>query len=373
MGSPPAVLDIVPVSLYALPVYLAAIVLLFQTTIRWKALLPVALIVLGAALWFVGLQAFALRAFCKFCMAAHIAGGLAALILLRNNPLPANLTTRLLALAAAPVALLVIGQVNSAPRGPIEVISSNPRPQTNNPPAVATGSVPSISTNAISPVEARPDRTFSFIDGEFSVDLTRVPVSGRIDAPRKMVKLFDYTCHHCRDLHHLLKPVKLKYASELAVISLPVPLDANCNSIIKRTSPAHANACEYARMALAVFIARADKFDEFSDWLFVPQRPPTLDSARLQAENLVGKEAFAAALNDPRVEEQIRTDVKIYMASSQQAKRGAMPQLLFAHSASVGAISSVEVLERILFRGLGLGEGPAPDAAPATTNSSVLK
>lgn len=354
-----------PVSLFAMPVYLSAIVLLFQKTLRWKALLPLALIVLGAALWFVGLQAFALRAFCKFCMAAHIAGGLAALVLLRNNPLPANVTARFLGLAAAPIALLVIAQLNSTPPGPVQVVSS-PRPvQTNSSPAAAIISVPSAATNATSQIAGRPDPNFSFVDGAFTVNLTKVPVSGRLDAPKRMVKLFDYTCHHCRDLHHLLKPIKLKYASELAVISLPVPLDANCNTVIKRTVPAHANACEYARIALAVFIAQPAKFEEFSDWLFEPERPPMLDSARMHAANLVGKEALAAALNDPRVEEQIRTDVNIYIASSQKAKRGAMPQLLFATGGSIGAVPDARALDNILFNALGLDGSVLMDVPPS--------
>lgn len=343
-----------PVSLFALPVYLAAIVLLFQKTIRWKALLPLALIVLGAALWFVGLQAFALRAFCKYCMAAHIAGGLAALFLLRNNPLPANLTGRFFGLAAVPIAVLIIAQLNSTAPGPVQIVSSLVPPQTNALPVVPTVSVPSNVVSSTSQPVSKPDPTFSFVDGQFTLNLTKVPVSGRLDAPKKMVKLFDYTCHHCRDLHHLLEPVKLKYANELAVISLPVPLDASCNSVVKRTPPAHANACEYAKYALAVFLAQPERFEEFSDWIFEPERPPILDAARAQAESLVGKEAFAAALADPRVEEQIRTDVNIYIASSQKAKRGAMPQLLFATGGSIGAVPDAQALDNILFSALGL-------------------
>src|SRR5687767_9074019 len=96
-----------PVSLFALPVYLAALVLLSQKTFNWKALVPLAVIILLSALWFIGLQAFALRAFCKFCMAAHVAGTLAALMLLAKNPLPTRLTASSIAFAAFPLALLV--------------------------------------------------------------------------------------------------------------------------------------------------------------------------------------------------------------------------------------------------------------------------
>jgi uncharacterized membrane protein len=351
-----------PVSLFALPVYLLAVVLLFQKSVRWKVIFPLAIIVLAAALWFAGLQAFALRAFCKFCMTAHALGALAALVLLKNNPLPANLTAKLLGLAAIPIALLVIAQLNSSPPGPLQVVSNAPIATTNVAPPVASASTQSFASPAPAAVpitNAPTGPTFSFVDGEVTVDLTKVPVSGKLDAPQKMVKLFDYTCHHCRDLHHLLKPVKQKYANELAVISLPVPLDSTCNRMIRRTPAAHTNACEFAKTALAVFLAKPDQFEPFSDWIFEPDHPPALEDARKHAENLVGKEAFAAAINDPRVAEQIQADVNIYAASSQKAKRSAMPQLLFARGGSIGSIPNAQVLDKILFNALGLGTAPS--------------
>src|SRR5687768_7787401 len=82
----------VPISFFAVPVYVAALGCLFQKSIPWRVVTAIAAIVAIMALWFVGLQMFALRAFCKFCMTAHIAGGAAAIILLRKNPLAGQLT-----------------------------------------------------------------------------------------------------------------------------------------------------------------------------------------------------------------------------------------------------------------------------------------
>jgi hypothetical protein len=214
-------------------------------------------------------------------------------------------------------------------------------------------------SNTVSTTDIATGPTFSVVDGEFTLDLTKVPFSGRLDAPKKMVKLFDYTCHHCRELQHLLKPVKAMYSNELAVISLPVPLDSSCNRVVRRTPAAHANACEYAKIALAVFFAAPGKFELFSDWLFEPDLPPALEEARKHAEELVGSETFAAELKDPRVEQQIRMDVNIYAASSQKAKRAALPQLLFARGGSIGSIETAQVLGQILFDALGLGTPPA--------------
>jgi uncharacterized membrane protein len=364
-----------PVSLFALPVYLGTIVLLFQKTIRWKIILPLAAVVLGAALWFVGLQGFALRAFCKFCMTAHALGAIAALVLLRNNPLPANVTAKFVGLAALPIALVIIAQVNSSAPGPVELASKAPVAATNSSPIIAaSNSLPANETNS-AVVAAPSGPNFSFVDGEFTVDLTKVPVSGRLDAPKKMVKLFDFTCHHCRDLHHLLKPVKQKYPNELAVISLPMPLDSDCNPLISRTAPPHTNACEIARIALAVFVAKPEKFEEFADWLFEPELPPTPEAAQAQAEKLVGKEAFAAASRDPRVEEQIRMDVNIYAATGRKSGRSAMPQLLFAQGGSIGAVPNAQSLNKILFKSLGLGEPPPPktNVPLPLTNAPAVK
>ena len=341
-----------PISVFALPVYAVGIGLLFQRARSWKILLPVAVTFLFAALWFVGLQAFALRAFCKFCMTAHIAGGLAALILLKNNPLSASMTVGSVAVGAALTGAVILGQVTSAPPAPVQVVSSNPIVSTPD-----SNAVPTLATNT-------PVPTFSVVDGQFTLNLTKVPVSGPLNAPKKLAKLFDYTCHHCRDLYHLLLPAKKKYANELAVISLPMPLDANCNSVIKSTQPSHQNACEYARMGLAVFFANPVKFDEFTHWVFTPERPPDLASTKAFAESLIGKVQFATAMKDPRVEEQIKMDVNIYVASSRLAKRSTMPQMLFARGGSIGAVRNAAILDQILYNSLGLGTPPATNAVP---------
>jgi uncharacterized membrane protein len=341
-----------PISVFALPVYAVGLGLLFQKARSWKVLLPVAVTILFAALWFVGLQAFALRAFCKFCMSAHVAGGLAALILLKNNPLSTSVTMRSVVVGAALTGAVIVGQFTSAPPAPVQVVSSSPIVSTSE-----SNAVPTLATNA-------PDPTFAVVDGQFTLNLKKVPVSGPLNAPKKLAKLFDYTCHHCRDLYHLLLPVKKRYANELAVISLPMPLDANCNSVIKSTQPSHQNACEYARIGLAVFFANPAKFDEFTHWVFTPERPPDVASTRAYAESLIGKEQFAVAIKDPRVEEQIRMDVNIYVASSRLAKRSTMPQMLFARGGSIGAVRNAAILDQILYNSLGLGTPPVTNAAP---------
>src|ERR1017187_10905329 len=86
----------VPVSVPALLVYLALLGMTVLLPKRpspddqrgsWAAIIILSVSVAGAALWFVGLQVFVLKAFCKFCMTAHACGFAAALLCLRKIPL----------------------------------------------------------------------------------------------------------------------------------------------------------------------------------------------------------------------------------------------------------------------------------------------
>lgn len=353
LGSRWAYLFGMPVSLFAVPVYLTALGLSFRKPIPWKALLAMAVLIVVAAAWFVGLQVFAIGAFCKFCMVAHASGSIAAIILVWRNPLALPSWATPAAVGTALAALLAVAQIVSPAPSPKRVIT-----QADEKTAGAIrGDEASASNQSITALAPRNAgaTTLSIIRGQFTLDLTQLPVSGSPRAPKKMVKLFDYTCHHCRDLHHLLDVVKAKYPTELAVVSLPMPLDAKCNPVMRSTPSAHVNACEYARLGLAVFFAKPAKFEEFSNWLFAPQRPPELDQAREYAAGILGRERLIASLADPRIDAQIRTDVEIYAASSRLGKSTAMPQMIFPAGASIGSVNDLQQLEGILSDALGLG------------------
>jgi uncharacterized membrane protein len=234
----------IPVSIPALLVYscmLAASFWLsphrsaYEQLRAWQVLVPGAVAIAGAGLWFIALQVFVIKAICPFCMTAHGCALLAAGLLLshlpshaarqhvgaseelrpsnreqrrnlpRQNksagaarketspPTPAlngpSLLSRArvfqLSLGAlAGVALLIVGQLLHQPKQYQTV-------------AVAAG----IKTNAPAPSV----RLFQVFDGEFELNLDEVPLVGRPDAPRVMVSLFDYTCHFCRELHGPLR------------------------------------------------------------------------------------------------------------------------------------------------------------------------
>jgi uncharacterized membrane protein len=333
-----------PTGVFALPIYATLLVLLFRRSLNWNAALPLALIILGAALWFSALQAFALQAFCKFCMTAHIAGGIAAVVLLRNTPLPGKVILQSVAIAAISLAVLVGAQFATPPPAPSIVRMAHSEALVRSP---------------------GNDPTFTIVEGQFTLNLTKLPVTGPVTAPKKLVKLFDYSCHHCRNLHLLLEPFRRQHSNELAVISLPVPLCHDCNPLVKRTPPDHVNACEYARLGLAVFFANPAKFEEFTDWVFAPPRPPPVSDTQNYAERLVGSQALRDALSGPAVGEQIATDINIYATSSRLAHSSQLPQMLFEQVGYIGAVESADQLKEILAENLGIGAKPQA----AATNS----
>ena len=373
----------------------------------WAAVTFGAMLILGAGIWFVALQ-FVAVGICPYCMTAHGAGVVAALLLLFYAARPEGAGQALFRSAgyAASVALAVlfVGQVVHAPKtgretrnfavgsnaqsllasqaqaavrtttnlalastGPLSNSTSNiaaPMPATNIPmastsnvpPAPATNFVPlQVFTPGMKPVEAmrRPFKTYG---GMIALDLAEVPLIGSETNAHAIVSLFDYTCHHCRLMHPVLKEVQEAFKDRLSIISLPMPLDPKCNQTVTRTSPDHSNACAYAHLALATFRANRAKHREFDEWLFTGERPPPMGLAVARAAELVGTNALAQVLRDPWIAEQIRFDVAVYEIAYRQG-RGRMPQFIIGNAVAEGAFLREELL-KMLDEHLGLKQTP---------------
>jgi len=332
-----------PVSLFALVIYATTFYLLRGSPKRWKFLNALAAVILVSALWFVGLQIFSLHAYCKFCLTAHIAGALAALTLLWNSPLPWKTSFPYTILGAGAVALLILGQLQFPYTSPIK--------------QYATSNSNSISLIKSAPPEANAQPSspiFETLGGEVRIDVTKVPVMGNPNGSKKVLQLFDYTCHHCRKLHLLFQPLLRQYP-ELTVISLPMPLDANCNPSVRRTPAAHINSCDYAKLGLAVFVADPQKLKAYDDWFFSSETPPPLDAAKKYAETLVTPDAFTKAMLDPVPSQQLNQDIQIYILNNRMSRsQGQLPQMLFPEGAHLGPVETTTDLEQILKSGIGL-------------------
>ncbi len=213
-----------------------------------------------------------------------------------------------------------------------------------------------VATNTVSGEVVQtpaPSRLLSLHGGLFELNLREVPVLGSPDAKNIMVSLFDYTCTHCRQVHKYLVQAQQRFSNELAIVSLPTPLDVQCNKLIKKQLPDHTNACAYARLGLAVWLADRSQMAVFDDWLFAPQRPVSTNQAAEQAGKLVGTNALIKALQDPWVQSQLEMDSRLYASNYYRFRHGSLPQLMIGTNIISGTFRPAD-LDRFLSNQFGL-------------------
>src|ERR1035437_6293477 len=230
----------------------------------WAAIIILSVIVAGAALWFVGLQVFVIKPFCKFCLTAHACGFAAALLCLKNIPLAADPDTpmwttgsgkrgvprqaifSLVLIGLAGVAVLAGGQVLvQKQRNVVKVLKHTAAAtSTNQAASQANGGLAvylpqSPNARLIAP------RTLSLYSNQFLIKFDEVPMIGSPDAPHIIVYLFDYTCIHCRALHPILVQTCQQFSNQLGIVCLPMSISPLSNPFIPRTSDTAAtNSCE---------------------------------------------------------------------------------------------------------------------------------
>jgi uncharacterized membrane protein len=410
----------IPVSVFGLLTYLV----LFLGTFRldksvpasqqrqvWKLLIPASFMVVGAALWFVAVQWFLVKKFCPYCMTAHASALIAAGLLLWKAPIarepskpwqrekhiyvPPPLRTKLVGAAMAVLAVLVAGQTlhqpktylekanTSAPQFATNPVVSSANPSTNQtakPDNVLASQAPAASTSVAQPESAPssppqplptppppspgPARVMELFGGQVQLNLSEVPVMGNVDAPNVMLALHDYSCHYCRSMHGPLKAIQQAFSNQLAIISLPMPLDSACNPMVRRTPRAHTNSCEYAKLGLTVWRANRAALASFEDYLFGPEKPPPLAQARERAKSLVGADAFERAAHDPWVAGQLQKDVTIYKLNTEQNKNGAMPQFFVGTNVLFGSMPATTLFQKVVQQYHLSSNTPEPPARP---------
>ena len=335
----------------------------------------------GAALWFVGLQVFVIKAFCKFCMTAHACGFAAALLCLKNIPLAADPDTpmwtagsgkrgvprqavlSLVLIGLAGVAVLAGGQilfqkqrnvVKGLPVAGARAITTAASPSSASTNLSASGG-PSADQPASPNARLIAPRTLSLYSNQFLIRFDDVPMIGSPDSPHIIVYLFDYTCSHCRAVHPILVQACQQFSNQLGVVCLPMSLSPQCNPFIPRvTSHATPNSCEYARLGLAVWRAKPEAQRQFDEWMFATVKPPPLEQARDYAAQLVGEDKLKSALADPWIQQQILTDCRLHHANWLAVDSSAMPQIIMGDAVSSGPLNSVGHLVILLNRYLGM-------------------
>ncbi len=201
---------------------------------------------------------------------------------------------------------------------------------------------PAESVETITP----EPRIISAAGGRFRLNAAQWPILGKPTAKFVVVEMFDYTCPHCRNSHRTLKEAFRKYGDDLAIIALAVPLNPACNSSATSRSAQNADACELARISIAVWRVAPDRFREFHDWLFDGGRNRTASEARKHAEQLVGKDLLQKELSQKTASEYISRHVELY----RKVGAGSVPKLLFPKSSMTGEVNSLSAISRAIER-----------------------
>lgn len=325
-----------PVSAVSSVFYLVVLALTFKGP--KSALTAAAFLLIGAALWFMGLQALVIKSFCPWCLATHLTGLATAAAIF--------LTTRtsfrpLLVLAPAFLILtLALGQV------------FGPQPDTHE--MTREGEIEQRKIVAEQTTGKGRLVQFKTPDGRVmkSYRLGSVPYLGSPTATHVLVKYFDYTCASCRNMEEDLAALMTTYPEEVAVIVMPTPLNRRCNPFLKEGIRDHQHACELARLGLAAWRAQPEDFPAVHEILF--QRPVLRpESARAAIEKIIPADKLTAALADPWVTRSLEANVKDYRALA--SRNIQMPKLLVTGTKTLhGLARSTEIFVQLMAKTLAL-------------------
>jgi uncharacterized membrane protein/protein-disulfide isomerase len=257
---------------------------------QWLTLIFLSALASGSALWFIGLQIIEIKSYCYYCMAVHACGLTIAAIVLTKAPFKRlNARHALTAIigAAAAVVVIAVGQLYAGR-------DANYQPSTI---AEPVQSQPQVSV----PPEIPAHREVILDKGKLWFSLKDFPFVGSGNTTNFVAHFFDYTCPACRQFHATLRNAHQTYINETTLVMIPVPLDAACNPAVKETAYVHQNACEFAKIGLALWRISPQSYESYDQFIFHDQNPPPIGAARELADHLAGKDEMDRALADPEV------------------------------------------------------------------------
>jgi uncharacterized membrane protein/thiol-disulfide isomerase/thioredoxin len=330
----------IPVSAWAMPVYGGLIALAvkgFDAGLRRQLVFVGTCVLAAAAIWFVIIQAVIEKHFCAYCLTMHacsvVAFVIAARQAYRSKEDRAMILTRGVAISSLAALALVLGQV----WGPAPATHVMTEVNLASADAIETRKLvtetPPVKGTPVKASSANPEdmgRIVSYLGGNLSMPISRVPHLGPTDAPYVMVEIFDYTCPGCRKLHGHLHELMEKHPGKFAVIVLPCPLDRECNRHVSPVEPGKRNphifACDFAKLALAVWFTAPAHFAEYHEQLFDGQGRLTPTSARIIAEQYTSREDLEKTMSNPFVEQLLNFNINTY-EKMKKVKRG-IPKLI---------------------------------------------
>lgn len=310
-----------------------------RARLSWLLAGILAVCIVGSAIWFSVLQLVILKKICIWCMSAHVLGTLGSLAVLILTPR----RSRVLALVGIMPVLAMLS---------LQVVDKD-----------VTHLVQQI-TPAAKPKLMVGAKQVLLMGNRVAIDPSKHPLLGSPDADHFLMYLFDYTCPHCRALHKALENALKRYGNQLTIIALPMPLNSDCNPLVKHTEQRHKDACSLAILSLAVFHAHPEKFHEYDQWLV--DAVPDAKQARAKAIEIFGSEqALAKAIIAPWVSEQLERDIKLYKFSG----GGVVPKLIGENTLIAGRPGDPQDLYDLLEDEMGIkpiaGDKPTTEQKPA--------
>ena len=297
---------IIPVSALAAGAYLTLLACLLLTdskrigTQEQGFLLHSVLVISGAitgcAVWFIWLQSQMIRAFCPYCMTAHILGIVISILSViwcirqKSRRIVLNISIGVLIAAALAVVQFTTTPRTLAQRGFVNEPLRYPDPKD-------------------------------------------MPVIGNPDAMHKVTLLFDWQCSHCRRTHIMLSDAVSRLGDSIAVVCCPVSMSRECNPHISPGIDRFAGSCTFMRIGLAIWRTNPDAYREYEEWFFGTDlaqgwNPPTVEQAIVMAGQLIGKEWLDNVMQSRWMENYTRIVNELFGRTS-RGTTSAIPRLIY--------------------------------------------
>ena len=303
-----------------------------------------------------GVQAFAIHAYCKLCILTYLLSAAALFALLparralRGAGAAAGRPESRLALAGWALGTLAVAGAVLAADATLDSRSAHrqatllgtpaaapraaePAPPPVNPATpVATATPPASPEAPAGPQDAkywqeRAQKLQSTLDDPqkleayfaekaqreydtsvaVSIDVASAPVRGPATAPARVVEFSDFMCPFCRNLAGALSQFVPQAGGRVAVYFMNYPLDNACNPKLPRAT--HPGACTVALGSICAHYQ--GKFDAYHDRAFSTElhNPQAADVVRLAGEAGLNAAALEGCLDDPKTKADLAAQI----------------------------------------------------------------
>lgn len=297
---------IIPVSALAAGAYLTLLSCILLIDSKWTgqqerdflfhAILVISGAIIGCAIWFIWLQSHMIRAFCPYCMTAHILGIVISVLSViwcigqKTRRIVLNISIGVLIAAALAVVQFTTTPRSLAERGFVNEPLRYPDPK-------------------------------------------EMPVIGYPDAKHKVTMLFDWQCSHCRRTHIMLPDAVSLLGDSIAIVCTPVSMSRECNPHISPGIDRFAGSCTFMRIGLAIWRTNPDAYWEYENQFFGTDlvqswNPPTVEQAKAMAEQLIEKDRLEKAMQSRWMENYIWTVNELFGRTS-RGTTSAIPRLIY--------------------------------------------